>query len=61
MANGLIALVKLIASGVAGSSAMVPERFHSVADTGNHSFLPEGAAVSRLDATLDLVDLERGL
>ena len=47
IANGLIAAVKFIAAGISGSSAMLAEGFHSVADTGNQLFLLRGSAVSR--------------
>ena len=50
IANSLIAVVKFIAAGVSGSSAMLAEGFHSVADTGNQLFLLRGAAVSRYGA-----------
>jgi cation diffusion facilitator family transporter len=47
IANGVIAVVKFIAAGISGSSAMLAEGFHSVADTGNQIFLLRGNAVSR--------------
>jgi len=47
IANATIAVVKFIAAAVSGSSAMLAEGFHSVADTGNQLFLLRGAAVSR--------------
>ncbi len=47
IANGVIAVVKFIAAAVSGSSAMLSEGFHSVADTGNQLFLLRGTAVSR--------------
>ena len=50
IANSAIAVVKFIAAGVSGSSAMLAEGFHSVADTGNQLFLLRGTAVSRYGA-----------
>lgn len=50
IANAIIAVVKFIAAGISGSSAMLAEGFHSVADTGNQLFLLRGAAVSRYGA-----------
>jgi cation diffusion facilitator family transporter len=47
IANGIIAVVKFVAAGISGSSAMLAEGFHSVADTGNQLFLLRGFAVSR--------------
>ena len=46
-ANAFIAVVKFIAAGISGSSAMLAEGFHSVADTGNQLFLLRGSAMSR--------------
>ena len=47
IANAIIAVIKFVAAGISGSSAMLAEGFHSVADTGNQLFLLRGAAVSR--------------
>ena len=49
-ANAIIAVIKFIAAVVSGSSAMLAEAFHSVADTGNQLFLLRGTAVSRYAA-----------
>jgi len=49
-ANALIAVTKFIAAGVSGSTAMLAEAIHSVADTGNQLFLLRGDAVSRYKA-----------
>src|SRR6266513_2418371 len=38
-ANGLIAVLKLIAAVITGSSGMMAEAFHSIADTTNQIFL----------------------
>jgi cation diffusion facilitator family transporter len=38
-ANGLIAVLKLVAAVITGSSGMMAEAFHSVADTTNQVFL----------------------
>ena len=46
-ANAVIAVIKFIAAAISGSSAMLSEGFHSVADTGNQLFLLRGTAVSR--------------
>jgi cation diffusion facilitator family transporter len=49
-ANAIIAVIKFIAAGISGSSAMLAEGVHSVADTGNQLFLLRGTAVSRYAA-----------
>src|SRR5215203_2314035 len=38
-ANGLIAILKLVAAVITGSSGMMAEAFHSIADTTNQVFL----------------------
>src|ERR671938_1613518 len=38
-ANALIAILKLVAAGITGSSGMMAEALHSVADTTNQIFL----------------------
>jgi cation diffusion facilitator family transporter len=39
IANAIIAVAKFVASAVTGSSAMLSEGIHSVADTGNQALL----------------------
>ena len=51
IANGSIAVIKFVAAAVSGSSAMLAEGFHSVADTGNQLFLLRGSSASRLAPT----------
>lgn len=52
-ANGLIAIGKFIVAGITGSSAMLSEAIHSVADTGNHGLLLLGIRLSRKEPTKD--------
>ncbi|NOX23016.1 MAG: cation diffusion facilitator family transporter [Actinobacteria bacterium] len=47
-ANVGIAIIKAIAFAISGSSAMLAESFHSVADSTNQLFLLRGEAASRL-------------
>jgi len=49
-ANALIAVTKFVAAGISGSTAMLAEAIHSVADTGNQLFLLRGDTVSRYKA-----------
>ena len=49
-ANAGIAVTKFVAAGISGSTAMLAEAIHSVADTGNQLFLLRGDAVSRYKA-----------
>jgi len=48
VANAAIAVTKFIAAAISGSSAMLAEGIHSVADTGNQLFLLRGHSASRL-------------
>ncbi len=52
IANALIAVMKFIAAAITGSTAMLAEGYHSVADSGNQVFLLRGAAVSRYGPTV---------
>jgi cation diffusion facilitator family transporter len=47
-ANTAIAVLKFVAAAISGSTAMLAEGFHSVADAGNQLFLLRGASASRL-------------
>jgi cation diffusion facilitator family transporter len=52
VANAFIAVTKFVAAGVSGSSAMLAEGIHSVADTGNQIFLLRGESASRFEANV---------
>lgn len=51
-ANSAIAVIKFIAAAISGSTAMLAEGFHSVADSGNQLFLLRGAAASRFEPSV---------
>jgi len=51
-ANSLIAVLKFIAATISGSTAMMAEAFHSVADSGNQLFLLRGTAASKFRPTV---------
>ena len=52
VANVGIAVTKFIAAAISGSSAMLSEGIHSLADSGNQLFLLRGHAVSRHEASV---------
>jgi cation diffusion facilitator family transporter len=52
IANSAIAVIKFIAAAISGSTAMLAEGFHSVADSGNQLFLLRGTAASRFSPSV---------
>lgn len=53
VANSLIAAMKLVAAAVTGSSAMLAEGFHSIADSGNQALLLVGLRRAKQPADSD--------
>jgi cation diffusion facilitator family transporter len=51
VANGLITVLKFVAAGITGSSGMMAEAFHSLADTTNQVFLLLGLRFYKRSAT----------
>ncbi|HSG79700.1 MAG TPA: cation diffusion facilitator family transporter [Acidimicrobiia bacterium] len=52
IANSLIAVLKFVAAGISGSTAMLAEGFHSVADSGNQLFLLRGTSASKFSPSV---------
>ena len=52
IANVAIAITKFAAAAISGSSAMLAEGFHSLADSGNQLFVLRGHAASRYDPSV---------
>lgn len=48
IANSIIAVLKFVAAAISGSTAMLAEGFHSVADSGNQLFLLRGTSASKI-------------
>lgn len=52
IANAAIAITKFAAAAISGSSAMLSEGIHSLADSGNQLFVLRGHAASRYDPSV---------